>query len=54
MKKSYEAPKAEKLEFDYIDAILASGTCEKITVWMYDQASSGGECKSYIGYNDAA
>ena len=26
MKKEYEAPKAEKLEFDYSDAVTASGT----------------------------
>ena len=30
MKKTYEAPKAEKLEFDYTDTILAScGTMRK-------------------------
>lgn len=26
MKKGYEAPKAEKMEFNYSDAVVASGT----------------------------
>ena len=28
MKKNYESPKAEKLEFNYVDVVTASGTSE--------------------------
>lgn len=35
MKKNYEAPKAEKMEFDYSEAVVASGC-------------SGGVTKDYI------
>ena len=28
MKKVYESPKAEKLEFDYTEAVTASGGCK--------------------------
>lgn len=27
MKKAYEAPKAEKMEFDYTESVTASGSC---------------------------
>ena len=27
MKKAYEAPKAEKMEFDYRESVTASGPC---------------------------
>lgn len=41
MKKTYEAPKAEKVVFQYEDAVLASGTgcvgqSTTTTTWTYD------------------
>ncbi len=38
MKKEYEAPKAEKMEFNYSEAVVASGTCdwEKIKTQSYE------------------
>ena len=40
MKKEYESPKATKLEFDYADIVVASGTTESsengelVQVWV--------------------
>ena len=42
MKKKYETPIAEKLEFDYVDTVVASGTvdaseaAEYVQVWVGD------------------
>lgn len=34
MKKAYESPKAEKMKFDYSDAVVASGTgCISGEIW---------------------
>lgn len=36
MKKTYEAPKAEKMEFDYSEVVVASGTGCKWVIPMGD------------------
>ena len=46
MKKIYEAPKAEKLEFDYADTIVASGPgiqCSSGAYQLYTHGYTG--CK---------
>ena len=43
MKKIYEAPKAEKLEFDYTDTIVAASGC--VTTYTKDN-QQGDNCTS--------
>ena len=44
MKKNYEAPKAEKMEFNYSEAVVASGTaCDWYTTFTQQQEG----CYSY-------
>ncbi len=37
MKKTYEAPKVEKMEFNYSEAVVASDNCHNVTVQSYSQ-----------------
>ena len=46
MKKEYESPKAEKLEFDYSEAVVASGCINGR--YVSHQGGSGTECSSQI------
>ena len=39
MKKTYEFPKAEKMVFDYSDAVVASGTQCKLEAVMTDSGA---------------
>ena len=39
MKKRYEAPVAEKIEFCYRDQVVASGNCKEVNEW-----EAGTEC----------
>ena len=41
MKKAYESPKAEKMTFDYSDAVVASGKCKQHTVFDDDYVAVG-------------
>lgn len=41
MKKRYDAPTAEKLEFDYTDTVVASGTSPNPPHLMYVDAYIG-------------
>ncbi len=51
MKKSYKSPKAEKMEFNYFEAVVASSTkCENET--HYTQSNDEGEyCTSNPTYH---
>jgi hypothetical protein len=48
MKKEYEAPKAEKVEFNYSEAVVASG-CKNETHYE-DTAQEGPHCSSSQPY----
>ena len=41
MKKDYESPKAEKMEFDYSEVVVASGQCKT----GGDYSEYGANCK---------
>ena len=47
MKKSYEAPKAERMEFRYSETVVASGTiCDNITPMTLQNTTEGEICTS--------
>ena len=54
MKKEYENPKAEKMEFDYSEAVVASGCSGGITVDYIDGYTDCGDTpvKKYNGYGN--
>ena len=54
MKKTYEAPKAEKMEFDYSEAVVASGCNGGVTIDYVNGYTNCGETpvKTYNGYGN--
>ena len=45
MKKSYEAPKAERMEFRYSETVVASGSpCDNITPMTQQNTVEGERC----------
>ncbi len=48
MKKTYEAPKAEKLEFDYTDTVLTSGAGGSGGPHLTDASTEWWTCETRI------
>lgn len=46
LKKEYEAPKAERMEFNYSEVVVASGTkvCDNVTPMTWHNSTPGNPC----------
>lgn len=53
MKKEYEMPVAEKVQFNYTEQVVASLLDECDEVWTKSKRSDGTKCNtSHVSYND--